>query len=698
MGLKLETNIRQITLGPELVRSNGMRAAIYAVLFLALFFLFYGNVTPTRYNYQVGDIALEDIKAPSDAINTSETEQRKQEALRQVKKVFYLDPTVEEKALADITLLFDTVEKLKANQSLDRKQKMEELQRIPVPVKEEVLDKLLNTSPNQLSRIRYETNRFVSQFLSKEFSEESMSAARTVLDSQLVSLDLEMDARLVVRDLVLVTLRPNTVYDAKQTEELKEKKLREVQEAWIFKGDLIVRKGEQITAEKMGLLRDLKLLAEQPNYRIYVGLASLLLFALAIIEVYLHVTRSRLANNNNLLLLLCLVVLVTASIMKIVSLGVPLNMQAIGYLAPLAMGTMLLTILFDTSLAIAGAIVFALFAGLLYDFKFEYMFVGIVSSLAGIFAVARVKHRHVIMRAAFVIAGVNLLAIATMHSLLAAATFTWNGLLQALLFGLINGLLCGILTIGLLPFFESLFGILTPISLLELSNPNHPLLKKLLMEAPGTYHHSLIVGNLAETAAEIVGGDPLLCRVGGYFHDVGKSRRPIFFIENQNGRENPHDKVAPSLSHLIITSHVRDGVEMQEQHRLPKPIRDICEQHHGTTVLWYFYNKALELDKNSNLNIDDFRYPGPKPKTKEAAIIMLCDSVEAAVRSMSRPTPNRIEAVIRKIIKDRLNDGQLDECDLTLKDLDKIAEALMKSLNGIYHARIEYPDPPAVAQ
>ena len=182
--------------------------------------------------------------------------------------------------------------------------------------------------------------------------------------------------------------------------------------------------------------------------------------------------------------------------------------------------------------------------------------------------------------------------------------------------------------------------------------------------------------------------------MGAYFHDVGKMKRPLFFIENQMSKDNPHDKIAPTLSHLIITSHVRDGLEMQEAYRLPKPIRDICEQHHGTTVLMYFYNKALELDKSGSVSMDDFRYAGPKPQTKEAAIIMLCDAVEAAVRAMNRPTPNRIESVIHKIVKDRLNDGQLDECNLTLKDIDKAGDAFLRTLNGIYHARIEYPELP----
>lgn len=697
MALNLEKNIRQITLAPELIRNNWMRLGIYGVLFLLLFFMFYGNVTPTRYNYQIGDTAQGDIKAPSDAINTKETERKKQEAVRQVPKVYYLDPTVEDKARTEAEKLFAGVQEMLAANALSGEQKRAELKKVPLPLKDEVLDKLLAVSPAQLARIKNETLHYISFFLSKEFSEESLANAPTILASQLVSVDMEVESRLIVRDVVLASLRPNMVYDQKKTEEQREEAKRKVPDVWIQKGELVVRQGEPITEENISVLRDLKLLAEQPNYGIYLGLAAYVIVLLSMLEVYLRITKAKALRNNLLFLLLSLILVLTAVVMKIVSLGAPLNSQVIGYLAPLAMGTMLITILFDASLAILGAVIFTLLSGLAFDFRFDFLFVGLLSALTGVFAVARVNQRMVIMRAAFIIAAVNLFAITTIQSILLTGNFSWHSFWQALLFGLINGLLSGILTIGILPFLESLFGILTPISLLELSNPNHPLLKKLLMEAPGTYHHSLVVGNLAETAAETVGGDPLLCRVGGYFHDVGKSKRPMFFIENQNGRENPHEKVAPTLSHLIITSHVRDGVEMQEQHKLPKPIRDICEQHHGTTVLWYFYNKAVEVDKNSNVNVDDFRYPGPKPQTREAAIIMLCDSIEAAVRSMSRPTPNRIEAVIRKIIKDRLHDGQLDECDLTLKDLDKIADALMKALNGIYHARIEYPDPPKQA-
>ena len=211
------------------------------------------------------------------------------------------------------------------------------------------------------------------------------------------------------------------------------------------------------------------------------------------------------------------------------------------------------------------------------------------------------------------------------------------------------------------------------------------------METPGTYHHSILVGNLAEAAAEAVGADGLLARVGSTYHDLGKLKRPYFFAENQFGIDNPHDKIAPSLSTLIITSHVKDGIELARENKLPDVVIDFIAQHHGTDLVKFFYHRAKEND-GENIQEKDFRYPGPKPQTKETAIVSLADAVEAAVRSLVKPTPGKIEALVRKIIRDRLDDGQLDESDLTFKDLNKIAEAFVKVLNGIYHARVEYPE------
>jgi putative nucleotidyltransferase with HDIG domain len=231
---------------------------------------------------------------------------------------------------------------------------------------------------------------------------------------------------------------------------------------------------------------------------------------------------------------------------------------------------------------------------------------------------------------------------------------------------------------------------------LELSNPNRPLLKRLLMEAPGTYHHSILVGNLAEAAAEAVHADATLVRVGSMYHDIGKLKRPYFFIENQFTQDNPHDKIAPTLSSLIITSHVKDGLELAKENKLPQQIQDIIAQHHGDGLVSFFYHKALE--ERDDVPEEAFHYEGPKPQTKEAALVALADNVEAAVRSMKQPTPGRVEGLVRKIIKDKLNDGQLNQCDLTFQDLDRIAMAFVRVLSGIFHSRVEYPDMPAIRE
>jgi putative nucleotidyltransferase with HDIG domain len=255
-----------------------------------------------------------------------------------------------------------------------------------------------------------------------------------------------------------------------------------------------------------------------------------------------------------------------------------------------------------------------------------------------------------------------------------------------------------VLVIGLLPFFEVSFGILSPLKLIELSNPNHPLLRKLLVETPGTYHHSVMVGNLSEAAAEAIGANGLLCRVGSFYHDLGKTKRPSYFIENQGNMGNPHDEIEPSLSKEIIIAHARDGEQMLREHKMPKQLCDIAAQHHGTSLLKYFYHKAIKQAEEQGREIDftedDYRYPGPKAQTKEAAIVGIADSVEAAVRSLRSPSLEQISELVDRIIRDRLEDNQFNECDLTMRELDVIGSTMKESLLGIFHSRIEYPELP----
>ncbi len=262
------------------------------------------------------------------------------------------------------------------------------------------------------------------------------------------------------------------------------------------------------------------------------------------------------------------------------------------------------------------------------------------------------------------------------------------------MWGSLNGFVSAVLTIGILPFLESFFDITSSFKLMELSNPNQPLLKQLLVEAPGTYHHSVVVGNLAETAAEEIGANSLLTRVGAYYHDIGKLKRPYFFTENQEAYKNSHDDMEPSLSALVIASHVKDGVEMAKKYRLPSAIVDIISQHHGTGLISYFFHKALQSNdsKTNVINEENYRYSGPKPQTKEAGIILLADILEAEARTLNSPTSSRIKNLTQSVVKRCLENGQLNECNLTLRDLNKIEDVFSRIFTGMFHNRVEYPD------
>ncbi|MBU1906404.1 MAG: HDIG domain-containing protein [Candidatus Omnitrophica bacterium] len=256
-----------------------------------------------------------------------------------------------------------------------------------------------------------------------------------------------------------------------------------------------------------------------------------------------------------------------------------------------------------------------------------------------------------------------------------------------------NGLVSSIIALGVLPLFEYLFNTITNISLLELADFNHPLLQRMILEAPGTYHHSLIVGNLSEAACGAIGANALLARIGAYYHDIGKLEKPEYFSENQNIFASKHDTLTPSMSKLVITSHTKDGVELAKKYKLNQSIINFIRQHHGKSLVYFFYRRALEsLEEDQDIKEEGFRYPGPKPDSKETAVVMLADSVEAATRALKEPSPSKISEVVHKIINNKFIDGQLDECELTLKDLEKIAAVFIRLLGGIYHSRINYPE------
>ena len=367
-----------------------------------------------------------------------------------------------------------------------------------------------------------------------------------------------------------------------------------------------------------------------------------------------------------------------------------LNADAVIYGLPLATGAMLAALLIDVHVAIVIATITSLSAAIWLQ-DYTYSFYTFISSITGAFMVIQCKKRSAVLRAGLYVSLASL-AAALAVGLLKGIIHTPTGY-SALAFSLINGIAVASMVSITLPVLENIFKITTDIRLVELLDLNQPLLRTFLLQAPGTYHHSIIVGNLAEAAAEAVGANPLLARVSAYYHDIGKVKTPDYFIENQQSMTSRHEKLSTTMSGLIIASHVKEGVELASAHNIPKPIIDIIREHHGTSLMRYFYEKAKNLHEPGTppVNEDDYRYPGPKPQSRVSALVMLADGVEAASRVLTDPTPARISALVNKVTNKVFLDNQLDECELTLKDLQRIKNHFTFILTSIFHKRVNYP-------
>ncbi|OGS18973.1 MAG: hypothetical protein A2219_06315 [Elusimicrobia bacterium RIFOXYA2_FULL_50_26] len=407
------------------------------------------------------------------------------------------------------------------------------------------------------------------------------------------------------------------------------------------------------------------------------GLVVFLTMVFVFLAVYLNHDQPEMLADSEAIMLLGLLLVSAVVTMRLFK-NLPLA-------APISAFPLLTGLLLSRRLAVMTAIVLCLVFGVLNDFGLEYFFVPLAGSFAGVAALARVRNRIDVTRIGLKIAFVNMAAITAIHlfSIWSLGTFQSH-----LLLGAASGVMSGLIVLGVLPYLETFFSRTTNIKLLELADFTQPLLKQLTLEAPGTYHHSLIMASLAEQAAEAIGANSLLARVGAYYHDIGKLVKPEYFIENQQTMGNPHDPLTPTMSSLVVISHVKEGVELAHKHNLDRIIIDCIEQHHGTSLIHYFYHRALE--QNAQITPDSFRYPGPRPRSKVAAILMLADAVEAASRTIEEPSAGRIKDLVEKIINNKFTDGQFAESPITLNDLSKIAESLAASLSGLYHARIEY--------
>ena len=717
-------------------------AAVRWLLLLLFVLLFCAvlspRLIPKTYNLELGSVSTRDIAAPRQWEDERATELAKEQAAESVEPKYSIvalrnetlvDQIVArmEQLNADTDVSFDNkveiyrreiparydafVDKFAADNRdsetynpglLEEMARNVKEQRYTIP--EETFYKLPLLSGQRLQGIRQVAAEAVRRLMSEQLTDAETARAKVAEMINTSSLDDRTD-REIAAELARFAIMPNKFYDQQATEKARAQARENTPSVVIKEGDIVVRKGQTITPEIYERLEGLGLLKSSTNIWPYFGLVIFaLLSALAIYSYLEHVGLPGNGPNakygNSQLLMLLMIFALNLLAMAIVALIQTSDTYFLGYLAPAALGPVLIALLLDLNLAIVSAIVFAAAGSILFNtesgriFDFTFGFVILVASLAAVFAVHKAGQRSTLLKAgvlaslfgtAAVLALISFGELPPRMEIIYSAACTFAG-----------GLLTVVLVIGLMPFFELSFGILSALKLIELSNPNHPLLRKLLTETPGTYHHSVMVGNLSEAAAEAIGANGLLCRVGSFYHDIGKTKRPAYFIENQNHMENPHDSIDPKLSRSIIIAHARDGAEMLKAHNIPKPIRDIAEQHHGTTLLKYFYHKAVKQAEAAGVEPDftedDFRYPGPKAQSKEAAIVGIADCVEAAVRSLHNPTIEQIESMIHKIIKSRLDDNQFNECDLTLKELDKIAQTLKETVVGIFHSRIEYPE------
>ncbi len=463
----------------------------------------------------------------------------------------------------------------------------------------------------------------------------------------------------------------------------------------VEEGDIIARAGQRVTVEQEEVLVEMAriqrqqaaeegwLLAALP----FVGRVLLTLAAFIALYLFLFKFRRTIYNSNPKILALFLVFVLQFGLIYLIgSMTERIGISSI-YIYPIAVLPVMITVLFDPEIGILSTIILALLLGVMHRFSFTITLMTVVVGMVACFTAGRVYKRSDFYRIMLAVIMAYVLLILVVETL----KLTPNPeIIPELALGALNGIITIVLAIFFLPIFESLFGFTTDLTLLELSDLNHPLLKRLALEAPGTYHHSIVVGNLCESAAKSISANHLLARVGAYYHDIGKMEIPEYFVENQLSVKSKHDVLTPSMSSLILSAHVKKGRWLGEEAGLPNEVLNFIEEHHGTMVMSYFYDKALKQGADPS-DIDKYRYPGPKPQTRETGISMLADAVEAASRTLDEPKPARINNLIQRIINDRFQSGQLDECPLTLRDLARIKESFAKVVMAAFHQRIVYP-------
>lgn len=667
------------------------RTIIALATTLVIFFIMAIAVTPPRYDISVGKPAPNAIKASKDVADLITTNRLKNEAAAAVKSIYYMDDSAAETARHQTEDIF---RELRSIAALIRETEVTDAQlssaneRLDgIELNMEQLHALGVSDDETLITLENNTVSLITAALDDKLGENQLEAALESIRAQL----LETTGSEVMTDTAMLVvnacLKPNYFYDAEATEAARQAERDKVATVSRIKGEVIVSDGEIVTEAHYAMLNQLGMIKESDmDIYLYIGMAAIVIFLVVASSIYIWLFSPAIFRCPRKLLMIA-IIFVLCTVVCI------LARTASVYLMPVTLGMLLITVLLDSRTALYINLILAIIASMMGSasgslFNMATYSIFISANLGGIMAHIILRHRQTrtgIMLSGLVVGAMGMTSTMAM-GLIASSNLTDT--LYCALYSGASGVLAAIITVALTPLFESLFNAVTASRLIELANPNHPLLRRLLLEAPGTYHHSIIVANLAEAAANAIGANALLTRVGAYYHDVGKLKRPRYFKENQLG-DNPHDRTDPRVSAAIIISHPKDGIALLRENRIPEEIQEIVLSHHGDTPVMWFYNKAKS--DNENTNIDDFRYPGPRPHSREAALVMLADTVEAAARALKEPNAQSMRELIEKLIYQKVGDGQLNDCMLTYADIGSAVDAFVTVLSGAFHERIEYP-------
>jgi len=684
------------------------KISIFFILLIAITLVLSINFFPDKILLKEGQICTKDILSPGDFefADLEATQNLREKAAKSIKEVYDLNLANIENVEKEIDSLFLKIKEYQekiGEPSKDTTAPIIETDRrltdvelnemaneinedLGLYISEQVIADYLQLDNLSLEKIRVDIKSSMRKIMEQGIKIDDLENAKKQLIREISEISLDHHDALIASEIATSLLLPSLFLNEEDTKKRRQEAIASVDDVirTIQKGQIIIRKGEVVTSEDIAILNALGLKNPKINFSKIIGIIMITAICLLVVFLYLSYFYPDIYENVNKLILLGIISIFVVLLAKIAS-------QASGYLMPIASASMLIAISLSPNIAILLTVILSLLIGFVPGGGLNYILVSVISGIVAIYSIRKATQRSNLTRAGLIIAGVNIITISALGLINNEGYYL---ILQNNLWGILNGFLAVILTIGILPFLENYFDITTSFKLMELSNPNQPLLKKMILEAPGTYHHSIVVGNLSETAAEEIGGNGLLARVGAIYHDIGKIKRPYFFTENQEAYKNIHDDMEPSLSALVIASHVKEGLELAKKNKLPKDIIDIIAQHHGTNLITYFFHRALKENGSAVDAVaeENYRYSGPKPQTKEAGIILLADSLEAATRSLTNPTATRIKTLVKEIIQKNLENGQLEECDLTLKDLDKIGDSFSRILTGMFHSRVEYPD------